>query len=151
MTNKVTLPAVTNVSNGKNFKGDKPLWHSLKLLVLPTALQIKKNSLYFRDDTPKVTELAELCVWGPASRSGSRVYATIWVHANGCHVSGHGTAGGYGYCKASAACGEALRSAGFILERRVDGVGMSAVEDALIEIGIAFGYRRKQLYVVHGA
>lgn len=151
MTNKVILPAVANVSNGKNFKGEKPLWHSLKLLVLPTASQIKKHNLYFAEAGPRITELAELCVWGPASRSGSRVYATVWVYANGYHVSGHGTAGGYGYCKASAACGAALRSAGFTLSRDVAGAGMPTVEDALYGIGIAFGYRRKQLYVAHGA
>lgn len=49
------------------------------------------------------------------SRNASTVYASIWVHANGHYLAGHGNAGGYGYHKESAAFQDAITSAGIQL------------------------------------
>lgn len=49
------------------------------------------------------------------SRSASTVYASIWVHGADIHAAGHGSAGGYGYHKESAAFAEAITSAGIEL------------------------------------
>ncbi|AWB77297.1 hypothetical protein B7H26_04765 [Stenotrophomonas maltophilia] len=79
------------------------------------------------------------------SRGASTVYASIWVHgqySGGApyHTAGHGQAGGWGYCKRSAAAACAIKSAGIELHKSVSGVGMSAVRDALLAIGSAMGY-----------
>lgn len=158
-----TLPTVENgqgPTNAKNYKGEKPLWHSLKLLaVLPRSADWSPRGDY--DNHAPITELAELCVWGPKSANGSRVYSSIWVHAENCYCSGYGQAGGYGYCKASHAAYHAMTSAGleFISNNYefgarkwyFDGAGMSEVEKALKALGLALGFTLDQLYIVAGA
>ena len=57
------------------------------------------------------------------------VYCALWVNWSGIHVSGGGSAGGYGYNKVSAAFSEAVNNAGIVLEP-VDG----AEEDAVAAI-----------------
>ena len=82
--------------------------------------------------------------WYMARRSDgdSPIYCSVWLHsADGKrHLSGYGSARGYGYCKLSAAFDAALDSAGVKLARRVDGVGMRAVEEAMAAIAVALGY-----------
>ena len=46
-------------------------------------------------------------------------------------ANGSGWAGGYGYCKESTACEEALVSAGIELRESVSGKGMGRVERAI--------------------
>lgn len=104
------------------------------------------------------------------SASASTVYASIWVSGwrspkgKDIDVAGHGSAGGYGYHKESAAIGDALSSAGiklfgsaytrqdekedFTKEARIDGVGDAAIESALMAIGRALGYTK--LYICKG-
>lgn len=48
------------------------------------------------------------------SRTASTVYASLWVHGPK-HTAGHGSAGGYGYHKESAAIQEAITRAGIEL------------------------------------
>lgn len=99
------------------------------------------------------------------SRNASTVYACLWVDINGNkkpdgfeygYVSGYGSAGGYGYCKESAAVQDAIDSAkielfgtayrrqsekvDFKKKARIGGVGMDAVESALLAIANAAGY-----------
>jgi hypothetical protein len=92
------------------------------------------------------------------SASASVVYCSIWIRGrknNGMWNSGHGSAGGYGYHKESAALQEALDSAGVSLfgpvyygdrdkrHRRpanIGGVGDSAMRDALVAVTRALGY-----------
>lgn len=64
---------------------------------------------------------------------------SVWVHGDsGC--AGHGTAGGYGYHRPSAALQEALTSAGIKLAQPIDGYGEQAMEDALLAIAEHLGY-----------
>lgn len=108
--------------------------------------------------------------WMGRSNQASVVYACIWIRTkDGRHFSGRGTAGGYGYHKASAAIDEAIRSAGvglfgypysgpnrdrdgkpmedilaMLKDRKpasISGVGEQAIESAIQSIARAAGYR----------
>ena len=80
------------------------------------------------------------------SNSASVVYCTIWVHSSANHetliesCSGSGSAGGYGYCKRSAAFADALESAGIRLNHSIGGTGMGRVRSAIEAIGRGLGY-----------
>ena len=65
------------------------------------------------------------------------------------HRQGSGTAGGGGCCKLSAAAGEAIRNAGFDLSENIEGVGTSAVRDAMRAIADALGYPEAMLFETH--
>jgi hypothetical protein len=90
-------------------------------------------------------------VWMGRSSNASTVYASVWlsgVKDSSFHSSGHGTAGGYGYCKESTAIGEALHSAGITLHRGNDrsyigGVGSYAIRESLEAIAKGLGIRSK--------
>ncbi|MCO5735908.1 hypothetical protein [Stenotrophomonas maltophilia] len=87
------------------------------------------------------------------SRGAQTVYASIWVHgqySGGApyHTAGHGQAGGFGYCKRSAATACAIKSAGIELHKSISGVGESAMRDALLAIGTAMGY--SEMLIVTG-
>jgi hypothetical protein len=76
------------------------------------------------------------------------VYASVWLNApshgtrGGLWTSGSGSAGGGGYCKRSAAIGDAFTAAGFKLSQDVHGRGMSVIHEAMEAIGRACGFRR---------
>lgn len=75
--------------------------------------------------------------WYMARRSdASVVYCSIWLHGQG---SGHGSAGGGGYDKYSAALGDAIASAGIALDKDIRGRGESACREALEAIADAMG------------
>jgi hypothetical protein len=113
-------------------------------------------------------ELKELVCLRIYQGTGATVKANIWVQAslngeNGWR-NGRGSAGGYGYCKASAAADEALTNAGIQLmgsaygghvevdyrERAsISGVGTTAIEAALLAIGKLINPRSKFLIVRH--
>jgi hypothetical protein len=93
---------------------------------------------------------------------GTVCYACLWVHVpgtrhpfdtpqiqEGVHTSGSGSAGGYGYCKMSAAAGEAIRNAGFTLSRSINGVGESAVCEAMHAIAAELGHPEALLHIAH--
>ena len=69
------------------------------------------------------------------STSAHSVYAIVWT----TNTDGKGKAGGYGYDKDSAAVGSAIRDAGYMLEKRIDGVGLDAVKEALMAIAVFNG------------
>lgn len=98
------------------------------------------------------------------SSSASTVYASIWVSRSAStgkpslYCAGHGSAGGYGYHKSSAAVGEAIDNAGIELygstyghdedvkkRAHIGGVGDSAIEAALLAIGRALGFNKIHL------
>lgn len=97
------------------------------------------------------------CYMGRAN-SASVVYSSIWVGTSkkspqsvkgsehlGFHTSGRGQAGGYGYHKQSQAIENAITSAGIKLDKQIGGVGDSAIREALLSIGKAFGYNKLHL------
>ena len=97
-------------------------------------------------------------VWTDRSRNASTVYASLWVMVGDDPTSGHGSAGGGGYHKNSAALCEAVQSAGIKLQhtrpdRRgerayINGVGDRAMEHALLAIARAAGCRSKHILLV---
>ena len=74
------------------------------------------------------------------SASASTVYASIWINSPGYHSSGKGKASGYGYHKESAAIAAAIESAGITLDQSIEGIGNTAIEDALKAIAAALGF-----------
>jgi len=93
-------------------------------------------------------ELVSARFYRGRSRNASQVFCTVWIHGRS---SGTGKAGGYGYCKKSAAFAAALEQAGIILTddkgkpAYISGTGMTAVHQALKAIGRALGYRKVHL------
>ena len=82
------------------------------------------------------------------SAAASTVYCSVWIRSEGRHWSGRGSAGGYGYHKASAALAGALRSAGWELDTDISGVGDGAMTEALLAIGRALKGPRAVLGVL---
>lgn len=76
-------------------------------------------------------------------------YAYVWANNDTLSVNGSGKAGGYGYCKKSAAAGAAIRNAGFDLSERIDGVGEDAIRRAVLAVAAALGYPEARLHVSH--
>ena len=148
----------TNQNNARNLHGEKILADRYRLLAVADGERVQGEPL---------AELAQLDIYEGKSRNASTVYASAWVKACGDWRSGRGSAGGYGYCKASAAAAEALQAAGVRLtstdaegrERRSDigGAGESAIFAALFAVGVALGYPLSSLYItgtpslVHGS
>lgn len=87
-------------------------------------------------------------IYAGRSANASRIYATVWIYDPadpdenyaGVSTSGHGYAGGGGYCKASAAVGAAMASAGVKYAGDIDGRGMGAVEGLVRAIVAHIGY-----------
>lgn len=68
---------------------------------------------------------------------------------NETHVNGSGSAGGYGYCKQSAAAGEAIANAGFELSESISGRGESAIKSAVLAIASTCGWPEARIHVSH--
>lgn len=77
----------------------------------------------------------------------ARTYCCVWL-AGEVHQSGSSHVGGYGYHKASAAAGRAIRAAGVSLSEDIDGRGDGAIRDAVEAIAAAM-YPGCTVYVVH--
>lgn len=119
-----TLPA-EDTSNGKNLGDTKE--------TVETRIMVAKERTGMR----VVVEAR----WYMARRSdgASPIYCSVWIQANGRYFAGHGKAGGYGYCKRSAAFQDALDSAGIKLAYSIDGRGMSEVDRAMEALADALG------------
>lgn len=115
-------PLIPSSSNARNLGGNKEL---VKRLLL----------VWYNSKARRVETSVDARCWMSRSRSASVVYCSIWVDGPNAEWSGYGTAGGYGYHKASAALSAALRSAGWQLDEDIDGRGDSAMRDALLAIG----------------
>lgn len=129
--------------NGKNLSGDKEQVGNYKIVALYKG-QFK-------------TPITVTC-WMGRSSQASVVYASIWVQTSkGAWCAGHGSAGGYGYHKESAAIQDAIDSAGIELfgdvyggdnkerakkQAYIGGVGDTAIKYALEAIARAAGYRK---------
>jgi hypothetical protein len=130
-----TLPAAEYINNGK--------WADNKEQVEFWAVVALKDG--------KLEQPITARCWMGRSRNASTVYASVWCSnrdGNGRSYSGHGSAGGYGYHKVSAAIGSAIRGAGIQLSRDISGVGESAIRDAFEAIARALGY--SEVTIVHG-
>ena len=84
----------------------------------------------------------------------TRCYCCLWVSDVDGYQSGSGWAGGYGYCKESAAVQQAIDNAGYRLYQdkkrkhcSISGVGREAIESALRAIGRLT--TRKKLHLIH--
>jgi hypothetical protein len=97
-------------------------------------------------DGELISPITVRCYMGRSS-SASVVYASVWIGDRTLHTSGHGQAGGYGYCKVSAAIDNAFRSAGVELNKSISGVGTRAVESAIVAIGKYLFGKRKMILI----
>lgn len=73
-------------------------------------------------------------------RNAMRVHAYVRISTDDDMSFGHGSAGGGGYHKPSAAASAAIASAGYKLENPFGGHGEGAMHDALIAIARFNGY-----------
>lgn len=133
MQASITIPAR---QNGKNLDNDKERTLTLQA-VAPTSPT---------DPTPRV--YAEARFWMGRARTASTVYCSVWVRAPGTSASGHGTAGGHGYHKPSAALALAMRSAGITLTESIGAAGTRAMEEALRAVAIAAGAPADHVVIV---
>jgi len=138
---KAILPK-TDVSNGRNRSHEKEL------------VSYWKVTAYRKGE---FSEPIDCRCWMGRSNSASVVYCSIWIRddKNQRWYSGNGQAGGYGYHKESAAIQAALTSAGVELRgdvygrddkckevAHIDGVGDTAIREALEAIAKALGFRK---------
>lgn len=73
-----------------------------------------------------------------ASARAARIHACTWIYpADGAPRRGHGSAGGGGYCRRSAAGAEALEAAGVVLTEDIAGRGVDALRKALLATAAA--------------
>jgi len=90
----------------------------------------------------------------------SRCYAAAWLNvrsvkgargplAEGVYMSGTGYAGGYGYCKESAAAAAALEAANIELSEPISGRGIQAIQDAVAAVAIAAGVEKPIIHKSH--
>ena len=83
------------------------------------------------------------------SRNASTVYCAFWAHNKaGDWFGASGSAGGYGYDKASAAVGDALRNAGVQLSEGIWAVGEQAIIEALWAVANTLGYDPQDMFQV---
>lgn len=80
---------------------------------------------------------------------GTVAYACVWIHGESIYARGAGKAGGYGYCKESAAAGAALQDAGVTLADDIDGRGTQAIREALTALAQHMGIARYVIHVAH--
>lgn len=82
--------------------------------------------------------------------TGQTIHCISWVGNRDLYGSGYGKAGGYGYCKASAAMADAIDHAGIKLSKPVAGVGDTAMRDAAVAIGkMLTGCRKFYIHESH--
>ena len=148
---KAVMP-LTSVSNARNYGGEKEQIRGIKLIDKKTERVIVDARWYMGK-----------------SSSASAVYCSLWCMGRGVYeaahsTSGKGTAGGYGYHKASAALASAITSAGITLygspyghpangdtdkatkallksAAHIGGCGDGSIDCALLSIAYAMGYR----------
>ena len=111
---------------------------SLKLLKIPKNFsELKMNPKHRKNCLSKSitildSKFKKRCDYREYyNASGSTCYVVVWFHSKNVSFSISGTAGGYGYDKASAALSSSLLSAGFKFNQSFSGAGQSAIERAL--------------------
>ena len=139
---RATLPAPSFEASrpAENLHGEKETIET-KVLVAFDARKGKPEHGY----EARFANVVDVRWYMSRSKEASVVYCSVWIRTRnttgqGVHLSGRGTAGGYGYCKKSAAFQDAISAAGIRLSRHIGGAGMSAVEEAMQAIASACGY-----------
>jgi hypothetical protein len=137
-----------NLNNARNLSGEKVLADRYRLLAVADGERVQGEPL---------AEIAQLDIYTGKTPRAERVYASVWIKGCADWRSGRGSAGGWGYCKASAAAAAAIKAAGVRLtstdaegrERPADigGAGETAILAALFAVGVALGYPLSSLYV----
>jgi len=148
---KAVMPLVS-VSNARNYHCEKEQIRTIKLIDKKTERVIVDARWYMGKSASALT-----------------VYCSLWCIGRGVYeaahsTSGKGTAGGYGYHKASAALASAITSAGITLygspyghpvnqdsdkatkallksAAHIGGCGDGSIDCALLSIAYAMGYR----------
>ena len=138
-----------NVTNARNYGGEKETTTQLKLVV-------RKDERLF---VP-----VEARFYMGRSASASTIYCSIWINSGEIHTSGTGKAGGYGYHKESAAFAEAVKNAGVTLwgdpykleaseedttkQAHIGGCGHGSIEAAMLAIAIEAGVDVSEYIIV---
>lgn len=85
--------------------------------------------------------LATVDIYMGKSNSASVMHCYFRLNDTRQNRYGYGSAGGYGYCKRSSSMSHALEWAGIKLEKSINGVGESAMQEALEAIAKKLKYR----------
>jgi len=75
--------------------------------------------------------------------NGSTIHCIAWLGCKDNWGSGYAKAGGYGYCKESAAMEDAIRQAGVTMSETWGGAGESKMREAAKAVGAALSGKRK--------
>lgn len=97
----------------------------------------------------RIVFFSEARIW--ASRRDPQdhdVHCGVWLHHIGTYQSGHGSAGGSGYHRYSAAMDSALRNAGVHLSEDIDSRGDAAMEAAMVAVGVALGVPEDTILII---
>lgn len=132
---KATYTQPKTVKFNRSHRKEKGSFHFSSYIVVDLA---DDNPVYFARASQPVT----LRLYSTQARTT----ACVWVAGGG---RGSGSAGGYGYHRPSAAAQEALNNAGFTFDRRFDGAGDSAIEEAMLAVASAIGVKKPALVVAH--
>ena len=126
---------VTNLTSGDiGAKRDRVSDHFYKeMTVLQPDTQAGRDGFYY-SQTP--------CRFRFYS-SGSTVHCIAWISGSEVYGSGYGKAGGYGYCKESAAMQDALANAGINMSEHWGGMGDSKMREAALAVAKAVTGKRK--------
>ena len=82
--------------------------------------------------------------------TGQTIHCCAWISGKEVYSSGYGKAGGYGYCKESAAMHDAIRDADITMSEHWGGMGDSKQREAAIAIGKKVtGKRNLFMHVAH--
>ena len=124
--------------NGRNYGGEKELVSEYKFAALLPKDHYSRKRIG--------TVITIRCYMG-RSRNASTVYASLWAHSRDgeIHLAGHGSAGGYGYHKESAAVNEAFHSAGVTMAAPFDGCGDSTMAVAIEALARKLGWKTGNL------
>lgn len=129
--------------NGKNLSPEKEQIARYDF-VAPNPKFDPRDSYYSKQ---RYTRPLTVRVWMARGASASVVYATVWASSRDgkTRLAGHGSAGGYGYDKTSAAIDAAFTSAGVTMERPFNGCGESVAEIAMESLAKRLGWKTGQL------
>lgn len=140
MTQKVTKLAPQ--MNGRNYGDEKETIRQF-VFIAPDP-DFKAG-----EDRRRYARPVELRFYMARSADGaSPVYASVWMQSRDCSVyaAGHGSAGGYGYHKSSAAAAEAFRSAGVSLAADIAGRGDPAIIAAVEAVARRLGWSTGEVH-----